>query len=88
MQAVAPTMLYDFAVMGEATGGAIPEAVLQAITTPTLVLAGSTSPDFFRAVATRVAEAIPDAQYQVLDGVDHGAPADVVAPVVTTFCGA
>ena len=85
MQAVAPTMLYDFAVMGEATGGAIPEAVLQAITTPTLVLAGSTSPDFFRVVATRVAEAIPDAQYQVLDGVDHGAPADVVAPVVTVF---
>ena len=79
-------MLYDLAVMGDDTGGTIPEDLVRAITVPTLVLAGGDSPDFFRAIATRIAEVLPNGQYQVLDGVDHGAPATVVAPVVTAFC--
>jgi pimeloyl-ACP methyl ester carboxylesterase len=48
MLAVAPTMPYDFEVMGDFSGGAIPEELVRAIDIPTLVIAGGASPDFFR----------------------------------------
>jgi pimeloyl-ACP methyl ester carboxylesterase len=84
--AAADTMVYDFAVMGEIVqGGAIPEDLVQRITIPTLVLAGGASPDFFRETAERVAALLPQGQYVVLQAQDHGAPADIVAPVVARF---
>jgi pimeloyl-ACP methyl ester carboxylesterase len=85
MLAAAPTMPYDFEVMGGFSGGAIPEELVRTITIPTLVLAGSASPRFFRDAATRIAELLPNGMHVVLGGEDHGAPADVVAPVVADF---
>lgn len=86
MQAVAPTMPYDLAVMGDLdAGGAIPVDVARSLTVPTLVVAGGASPDFFRDTAERLAALIPGAELAVLDGHDHGAPADAVAPVVGPF---
>jgi len=46
---------------------------------PTLVIAGGGSPQFFRDTAMRIAELLPESTYAVLEGQDHGAPADVVA---------
>ena len=88
MQAVAPTMPYDFEVMGQASGGAIPEERVRAVDVPTLVVAGGASPEFFRDTATRMAELRPDGTYTVLEGQYHSAPAHVVAPVVADFLGA
>jgi pimeloyl-ACP methyl ester carboxylesterase len=85
MLAVAPTMPYDLQVMGDAHGGTIPEDLVRAVDIPTLVIAGGASPDFFRDVATRIAELLPNGTLTVLEGQDHGAPAEVVAPVVTRF---
>lgn len=86
MLAMAPTMAHDVAVMGELeTGGTIPVDRVRAIRVPTLVLAGGASPDFFRDTAARLAELLPDGRCTVLDGADHGAPAEVVAPVVADF---
>jgi pimeloyl-ACP methyl ester carboxylesterase len=85
MQAVAPTMTYDFAVMGDFSGGAIPEDLVRRIGIPTLVIAGGASPEFFRDTAARIAQVLPDAKLTVLERQDHGAPADVVAPVVAAF---
>jgi pimeloyl-ACP methyl ester carboxylesterase len=85
MQAVAPTMPYDFEVMGDFTGGTIPEEIVRAINIPTLVIAGGASPEFFRDAATRIAAILPHGEHTVLEGQDHGAPADVVAPVVAEF---
>jgi pimeloyl-ACP methyl ester carboxylesterase len=85
MQAVAPTMPYDFEIMGDFTGGTIPEEIVRAINIPALVIAGGASPDFFRDAATRIAALLPHGEYTVLEGQDHGAPADVVAPVVARF---
>jgi pimeloyl-ACP methyl ester carboxylesterase len=86
MLAVAPSMPYDFEVMGDTTrGGTIPEELARAVQVPTLVLAGSASPQFFLDTATRLAELVPDATHVVLDGHDHGASAEVVAPVVADF---
>jgi pimeloyl-ACP methyl ester carboxylesterase len=56
MQAVAPTMPYDFAIMGDSDGGTIPEDLVRAIGIPTLVIAGGASPQFFRDAAIRIAE--------------------------------
>jgi pimeloyl-ACP methyl ester carboxylesterase len=85
MLAVAPTMVNDLEVMGDFEGGTIPEDLVRAVTVPTLVVAGGASPDFFRHTADRLVELLPDATAATLDGHDHGAPADVVAPVVATF---
>lgn len=85
MLSLSPTMPYDFEVMGDFTGGAIPEELVSKVDTPTLVIAGGASPDFFRDTATRIAELLPNGRLAVLDGQDHAAPADVVAPVVAEF---
>jgi len=87
--AVASTMAYDFAVMGDVSrGGTIPEPLVRAITVPTLILAGGNSPLFFQDTATAIAELLVNGQLKVLDGQDHGAPADAVAPVVAAFVAA
>jgi pimeloyl-ACP methyl ester carboxylesterase len=45
MRGVAPTMPYDFEVMGDAErGGTIPEELVRAIAVPTMVIAGGASP--------------------------------------------
>jgi pimeloyl-ACP methyl ester carboxylesterase len=85
MLAIAHTMPYDFAVMGDSSGGGIPEDRVRAISVPTLVIAGGTSPDFFRDTAACLVELLPDVKYVILEGHDHGAPAEVVAPVVAEF---
>ncbi len=86
MLAVAPTMPYDLIAMGDLdAGGAIPEDLVRSVAARTLVLAGGASPDVFRATAERVAALLPDGELVVLDGQDHGAPADVVAPAVGRF---
>jgi pimeloyl-ACP methyl ester carboxylesterase len=86
MHAVAPTMPYDFEIMGDISrGGTIPEDLVRAISIPTLVIAGGASPEFFRTTAARIAEVLPSGTHTVLEGQDHGAPAGVVAPVVAEF---
>jgi pimeloyl-ACP methyl ester carboxylesterase len=85
MLAVAPSMTYDLAVMGESSGGTVPTELMSSVTAPTLVLAGGESPEFFRTTAARVASLLPAAELVVLDGVDHGAPAEAVAPAVRGF---
>ena len=68
----------------EDRGGTIPVELARAVTVPTLVIAGGASPDFFRSTATRLVALLP-AVLRVLDGQDHDAPAEVVAPVVAEY---
>lgn len=89
MLGVAPTMRHDFEVMGELSrGGVIPEDIVRGIRVPALVMAGGDSPDFFRETAARLVQLLPHAQLRLLDGCDHGAPAEFVVPVVAEFLGA
>ena len=86
MLAIAPSMPYDFAVVGDTTrGGTIPVDRVRRIDAPTLVIAGGASPEFFRETAQRLHELLPNGTLTVLEGQDHGAPAEVVAPVITDF---
>ncbi len=88
MLAVARTMPYDFEVMGDFTGGIVPEVLVRAVRMPTLVLAGGASPDFFRRTAERIVRLLPDGAEALLEDHDHDAPGEVVAPVVARFFAA
>ena len=87
-RALAHTMIYDFEIMGEFSGGGIPLRSARAIGIPTLVIAGGASPDFFRETAARLAEIIPNGRLAVLEEHGHDAPPDAVVPVVSEFLSA
>ncbi len=85
MLSVAPTMLYDLAVMNDAEGGGLPADVVASIPMPTLVLVGADSGDLFRTTADGLVALVAGAELVVLAGADHGAPAELVAPPVAAF---
>jgi pimeloyl-ACP methyl ester carboxylesterase len=83
LEALAPTLVYDNAVMGD---NALPVAELGTIARPVLVLSGELSPGWFHQAAAATAAACPDARYQQLPGQSHFAPDDAaVAAVVGAF---
>jgi pimeloyl-ACP methyl ester carboxylesterase len=64
-EAVAPTLAYDHALLGD---GAIPRERAARITAPTLVANGEHSPEFFADAARATAAAIPGARHRILQG--------------------
>ncbi|MEU5597857.1 alpha/beta hydrolase [Streptomyces sp. NPDC020298] len=84
MEAIAPTLAYDDAVMG---GGLAPRGRLAAITVPVLAAAGGASPDWLREATRAVAEAAPRGTYRELADQTHMVDPDVLAPVLTEFFG-
>jgi pimeloyl-ACP methyl ester carboxylesterase len=52
---------------------------------PALVLDGEVSPPVMRAGAAAVVDLLPDATAQTLPGQAHGAPPEMIAPLLTTF---
>ena len=82
LAALAHTLPYDIALTGDE---GIPADVLGKITVPVLVLGGGNSPDWFRQTVRATTEAIPGARLVTLEGQDHGAPPEVLAPVLTDF---
>ncbi len=84
-EAVAPTLTYDAAVMGDSS---VPTERASSVSVPTLVMAGGASPEWMRQVARQIASAIPSAQYRVLDGQTHEVAAEVIAPPLTEFFSA
>ena len=83
--ALAPTLAYDAAVVGNRTGGGVPVEMLAGATLPALVLCGGASPDWMRAAGREVADALPDGRHQVLEGQGHDVDPDLLAPIVTGF---
>jgi pimeloyl-ACP methyl ester carboxylesterase len=82
-EAVAPTLAYDHAVLGD---GAVPRERAARIAAPTLVANGGASPDFFAQAARATAEAIPGARHQVLEGQAWGqVDMRALAPALKTF---
>ena len=83
LTALAPTLAYDSAVMGDIDiGGSIPEDVAARVTRPGVVLVGGESPAFMREVGQRLADVLPEGRYRVLEGHGHVVPPDVLAAVV------
>ena len=81
-EALAPTLGYDAAVMGD--GGVPPFAGIRAAT---LVLAGGAGPEFFRAAGRAAAAAIPAAVYRELPGQTHDVSPGALAAAVRDFAG-
>jgi pimeloyl-ACP methyl ester carboxylesterase len=69
IEAVAPTLPYEAAVMGP--GNTLPAGELAAITQPALVLTGGNSPAWITKAGKAVARTIPGAVHRVLDGQTH-----------------
>jgi pimeloyl-ACP methyl ester carboxylesterase len=86
MEALAPTLDYDGAVVGK--DRIVPTERAASIFAQTLVMDGSASYEpmpFMRATAEALAKAIPDARHQVLESQGHEVDPNVLAPVLTEF---
>lgn len=84
LEPLTPTLPYDLAV----TDGGIPTSELARITAPVLILGGKNSPGWFQRSVAEQAAATPGAQLRMLDGFDHNAPPEVIAPILIDFFGA
>jgi pimeloyl-ACP methyl ester carboxylesterase len=79
LEAIAPTIAYDAAILGEDASVPIERAAGLAV--PTLVMAGGSSYPFMSVTARALAEAIPNARYHMLEGQSHEVAAEALAPV-------
>lgn len=83
VESVAHTLVYDTAVMGN--DALLRPERLTSIAVPALVIDGGASPEWMRAAAQAVAEALPHAQRRTLEGQTHEVSPLVLAPVLTEF---
>jgi len=81
LEPLTPTLPYDIAV----TDGGVPTAELGKITAPVLILGGRNSPGWFQRSVAEQAAATPGARLMMLDGYDHNAPPEVIAPILIDF---
>jgi len=82
-EAVAPTLAYDAAALGEES--AIPAERAAKVAIPTLLLTGSETYPFMHVAADALTAAIPNAQRRILAGQSHEVASDVLAPVLIEF---
>ena len=85
MEAIAHTLAYDAAVVGDRR---LPTGMLAAIDVPTLVISGEQSSPFMRGAAAAVAAALPTGQLVTLPGQGHGIDPDATAAVIGRFLDA
>jgi hypothetical protein len=88
LEAVAPTLAYDFEIMGDVNkGGTIPTDLIGRVTAPALVLCGA-SPAWMIDVGKQIAEGLPNGRHGVLAGQEHVVPPGVLVPVLANFFAA
>ncbi len=86
IEALGHTLLYDGEVMGDHMRGMpLPQEWATKATLRTLVLDGDQSPASMRNAVEAVVQLLPNAERRTLNGVGHGAPPDVLAPVLEEF---
>ena len=85
-EAVAPTLAYDAAVLGE--DDSVPTERATSVAVPALIMDGSASYPFMHITATALANAIPNEQLRTLEGQTHEVAASVIAPVLGEFFNA
>jgi pimeloyl-ACP methyl ester carboxylesterase len=92
LEALAPTLPYDAAIMGDTQRGD-PAPLMQwaSVSVPTLVLDGTVMMGredvhtFMRHGADELARVLPNAQRRTLEGQDHGPAAEVLVPSLKAF---
>ena len=86
MEALAPTIAYDTAILGE--NRSVPVERAAKITTETLVMDGDASlktMPFMRPTAEKLANTIPNAQRHIIKGQGHDVSSKVLTPVLVEF---
>ncbi|MCX4577672.1 alpha/beta fold hydrolase [Streptomyces sp. NBC_01571] len=84
LEAIAPTLAYDDAVMGD---GLLPRELPASLPMPVLAVAGGASPAWMREAARAVADAAPEGTYRVLAGQTHNVDTAALAPLLGEFFG-
>jgi pimeloyl-ACP methyl ester carboxylesterase len=88
LEALAHTLIYDFEILGDRISGKpLPAGMADKITIPVLILDGGDSPTTLRNPAASLAELLPNATRRTLEGMGHGAPTEVLAPILMSFFG-
>ncbi|MES9525375.1 alpha/beta fold hydrolase [Streptomyces capoamus] len=82
MEAVAPSLAHDDAVMGD---GLLPRDRLAAVRVPVLAVAGGASPEWMHRASQAVAEAVPQGRYRLLPGQTHMVEPEVLGPVLAEY---
>lgn len=86
MEALAHTIAYDGAVMGDAMAGDTkPLERWASVTVPTLVMDGGASPDWQRNAARALVDVLPNVEHRTLEGQDHGPAPEILAPALIEF---
>jgi pimeloyl-ACP methyl ester carboxylesterase len=88
MMAMAPTLAYDNAVLGD--DRSVPVAIAARVRAITLVMDGGASlkpMPFMRPTADKLGKVIPGAQRQIVAGQAHDVSAKVLAPILLKFFG-
>jgi hypothetical protein len=80
--ALAPTLAYDYDVLGD---GRLPAGLLAEVSVPVLALAGGASWEWIQDTARRVADGVRDGRFALLPEQTHEVAPDAVAPVLTEF---
>jgi pimeloyl-ACP methyl ester carboxylesterase len=86
MKAIAPTLAYDAAVLGN--NRTVPTHLAAKVMAPTLVIDGSVTQQtmpFMRVSAEALTAAIQNARHQILEGQRHDVDNKVLAPVLAAF---
>lgn len=84
LEAVAPTMAYDAAALGEEA--AVPLDRAAQLTIPVLVMDGGATPfPFMRVTATALTKAMPNAQHRTLEDQTHEVAPEALVPVLVEF---
>jgi pimeloyl-ACP methyl ester carboxylesterase len=82
-EAVAPTLAYDAADLGE--DRTVPTERAARVTAPTLAMNGSASFPFMYDTAKAIASTVPHGQLYTLEGQRHDVNVEVLAPVLVDF---
>jgi pimeloyl-ACP methyl ester carboxylesterase len=82
-EAIAPTIAYDAAAVGE--DASVPTERAARVAVPALVMDGGASYGFMHDTAKALAKAIPHAQHRTLEGQTHEVAAEALAPVLVEF---
>jgi pimeloyl-ACP methyl ester carboxylesterase len=83
-EAVAPTIAYDAAALGD--DASVPTAKAARLAVPALVMdGGATEWPFMHTTATALARAMPNAQHRTLEGQTHEVAAEALGPALAEF---
>ena len=83
LEAVAPTLAYDSAVLG--AGFAMPRERLKNLDVPVLVMDGGASPEFMRKTTENLTKAFPNALHRTLRDQTHDVRPEALAPALLEF---